>query len=172
MNLLDIILLIFLLFGFVRGLWSGLFVALASFVSLLAGIFIAIKFSSFTATFLRDNFSTEWQHLEIIAFAITFVIVVITIMLLAKILTKIADFSGLGWLNKVLGGVFGVLKTLLILSIFLHFFQKINQNNLLVSEEKLKESLLYQPVSEVSEMIFPTLSQWFDTVKTQVQEPV
>src|SRR5690606_41924175 len=109
---------------------------LASFISLLAGIFVAIKFSSFTAGFLRDSLSKEWEHIEIIAFAITFVAVVIGITLLAKIFTKIADFSGLGWINKILGGVFGLLKIVLILSVFLHFFEKINENNALVRSEE------------------------------------
>ncbi|SRR5690554_4602778 len=165
MNLLDITLLTLLLISFIRGLWSGFFVSLASFISLLAGIFVAIKFSSFTAGFLRDSLSKEWEHIEIIAFAITFVAVVIGITLLAKIFTKIADFSGLGWINKILGGVFGVLKTVLILSVVLHFFQKINQSHSLITKEKLEESILYQPVSEVSEIIFPKLTEWFNNIK-------
>lgn len=166
MNILDIILLVFLLFGFIRGLWSGFFVSLASFISLLAGVFIAIKFSSFTAEILRNHLSQEGKYLEIIAFAITFIAVVIGIMLLAKVFTKIADFSGLGWINKILGGVFGLLKTILILSVFLHFFEKINQNHVLISEEALQESMLYEPVSEISEIIFPTLTGWFDNLKS------
>ena|SRR5690606_12799082 len=166
MNVFDIILLAFLLFGFIRGLWSGFFVSLASFISILVGIFIAVKFSSLTANFLRDNLSQDWKHIEIIAFAITFIAVVIGIALLAKVFTKIADFSGLGWINKILGGVFGLLKIVLILSVFLHFFEKINENNALVSEKTLQESILYRPISEVSEIIFPTLSDWFEKIKS------
>lgn len=166
MNILDIILLAFLFFGFIRGLWSGFFVSLASLISLIVGIFVAIKFSSFTAEFLRNNLSQEWKYIEIIAFAITFITVVIGIALLAKIFTKMADFSGLGWVNKILGGVFGLLKTIVILSIFLHFFEKINQNHSWVSEEKSEESILYKPVSEISEIIFPALTEWFEHLKS------
>jgi membrane protein required for colicin V production len=166
MNVFDIILLAFLLFGFIRGFWSGFFVSLASFVSILVGIFIAIKFSSFTADILRNTFSKDWKHLEIIAFVITFIAVVIGITLLAKVFTKMADFSGLGLMNKILGGVFGLLKTLLILSVFLHFFEKLNENKTFASEETLEESFLYQPVSEISEVIFPKLTEWFDEIKS------
>src|SRR5690606_11979068 len=129
MNVFDIILLAFLLLGFIRGFWSGFFVCLSSFVSMLVGIFIAMKFSSFTSDILRNTFFKDWKHLEIIAFVITFIAVVIGITLLAKVFTKMADFSGLGLMNKILGGVFGLLKTVLILSVLLLFFEKVNQNN-------------------------------------------
>lgn len=167
MNIFDIVLLVFILIGSLRGLWNGFFVTLASFISVLVGIYIAIKFSSFTADVLRSNIAKNWEHLEIIAFAITFIVIVVSITLLAKIFSKIADFSGLGIFNKLLGGLLGLLKTILILSVMLHFFQKVNQNYSLVAKETLDTSLLYQPISEISDVIFPTLSEWFDTLKNE-----
>ena len=171
MNFLDIFLAAVLLFGLVRGLWKGFFVELASFVSLIIGIFIAIKFSGFTADFLRKESESDSHYIEIAAFAITFILVVVGIILLAKVFTKIADFTALGWLNRLLGGIFGLLKMLFILSVLLHFFQKINFNGNLVSEEKLNESVLYNPVKETSEFIFPVLSDWFDKAKEEIILP-
>lgn len=171
MNFLDIILATILLYGLVKGLWKGFFVEFASLISLLLGIYLAIRFSGFTATFIRENFSAESEYLEITAFAITFLMVVISIVLLAKVFTKIADFASLGWINRLLGGVFGLIKTIFILSVFLHFFQKINAKNTFFSEEKLNESLLYHPVVKTSEFVFPIISEWFDKATEEVQIP-
>lgn|SRR5690606_7427746 len=171
MNFLDLILAVILLYGLIKGLWKGLFVELASLISLLLGVYLSIKFSGFTADFIREKFSSDSEYLEIIAFAITFILVVIGVVLLAKVFTKIADFSGLGWVNRLFGALFGLIKMIFILSIFLHFFQKINANGALVSEEKLNQSVLYNPVVKASEFVFPTISGWFDKAKEEIQLP-
>lgn len=167
MNFIDIILGTILVFGLIRGVWNGFFVELASFISLLIGIFIAIKFSGFVADYIRENLSSESQYIEIIAFAITFILVIVGVILLAKTFTKLASFTGLGWINRLLGGVFGLLKMLFILSIALHFFQKINKNDMLVTHQKKEDSILYQPIVRASELVFPILTLWFDKVKEE-----
>ena len=122
MNVLDIILAALLLFGLVRGFMKGLFVEVASLVALIAGVYGAIHFSNFAAEFLQSK--TEWNEktINITAFAITFVVIILTISLAGKALTKLADFAALGILNKLLGGVFGALKIGLILSVFTNCF--------------------------------------------------
>ena len=108
-----------ILFGLVRGFMKGLFVEVASLVALIAGVYGAIHFSNFAAEFLQTK--TEWteQTINITAFAITFVIIVLAIGLAGKALTKLADFAALGIINKLAGGAFGALKIALILSVVL-----------------------------------------------------
>ncbi|HUH51523.1 MAG TPA: CvpA family protein [Flavobacterium sp.] len=165
MNFIDIIIATILAFGLIRGAWNGFFVELASFVSLIIGVFIAIKFSGFVADYIRENLFSESQYIEIIAFAITFILVIVGIVLLAKTFTKLASFTGLGWINRLLGGVFGLLKMLFIVSIVLHFFQKINKNDTLITEQSKQDSVLYAPVVKASELVFPILTDWFAKVK-------
>lgn len=171
MNFLDILIGALLVYGLIKGIWKGLFVELASLLSLLLGIFVAVKFSGFTADFIRENFLTDSEYIEIIAFAGTFLLVVIAIVLLAKVFTRMANFASLGWINRMFGGVFGLLKMVLILSVLLHFFQKTNQNEALISEEKLDQSVLYHPVKQTSEFIFPVLAEWFDKAKQEIGLP-
>jgi len=90
-------------------------------------------------------------------------------MLLAKIFTRIVSFANLGWINRLLGAVFGLAKVIFILSISIHFFQKINTNEIFVSEEKTDESVLYNPIVEISEYVFPIVSDWFDRVTEEEQ---
>jgi membrane protein required for colicin V production len=63
------------------------------------------------------------QTIQITAFILTLILVVIGVHLLAKIFTKIADFAFLGWVNKLAGGIFSVLKTALLIGIFLNLVQ-------------------------------------------------
>jgi len=170
MNFLDIVILVLLLLGIVQGLWKGFFVEIASLLSLVLGVFIAIKFSGYTADWIRENYSNDSEHLEIIAFTLTFLAVLIGVILLGKVFTRLADFSGLGWINRLLGAVFGLLKMAFVLSITLHYFGKFNTNNFLVSEEKLSESKLYQPLLNVSDTLFPVLTDWFNQVKGEKEE--
>lgn len=155
MATIDIILAALLLFGFVRGLMKGLFVELASLVSLVAGVYGAIHFSYFIGNFLKDSVDWDEKYISIVAFAITFLVIVIVISLLGKLFTKIADFASLGILNKLLGGVFGALKIGLILSVLLIVFDKLNSTIPFVNEETTEDSILYKPVKSLAPMIFP-----------------
>ncbi|MGB6267685.1 MAG: CvpA family protein [Olleya sp.] len=157
MAVIDIVLGALLLFGLVRGLFKGLFVELASIVALIAGVYGAIHFSYFVANFLMDKTSWNEKTVNITAFAITFVIIILAISLAGKALTKLADFASLGILNKLLGAVFGALKIGLILSVLLIVFEKMNNTIPFVEEEDIKESILYQPVKSLAPMIFPDI---------------
>ena len=77
MGVFDIILAALLLFGLVRGFMKGLFVEVASILALVAGIYGAIHFSNFAADFLQSRFDWNEKAINITAFAITFVIIVL-----------------------------------------------------------------------------------------------
>jgi membrane protein required for colicin V production len=157
MSILDIILSVLLLFGLVRGFMKGFFVEIASLVALIAGVYGAIHFSYFAATFLESKVSWDEKYINITAFAITFVVIILIISLAGKALTKLADFAALGILNKLLGGVFGVLKIGLILSVVLMVFSRMNRSIPFVSQDELKDSVLYEPLRSLAPLIFPNV---------------
>ena len=157
MSIIDIVLAALLLFGFIRGLFKGLFVEIASLVALVLGVYGAIHFSYFAADLLESKVDWNEKTINIVAFAITFVIIVLAISLAGKALTKLADFAALGILNKLLGGVFGALKIGLILSVLLIVFNKLNNTLPFMEKEDLEESVLYKPVKSLAPMIFPNL---------------
>lgn len=166
MSIIDIVLAALLLFGFVRGLFKGFFVEVASLVALILGVYGAIHFSGFAAEFLESKFEWEEKTINIVAFAITFVVIVFVIGLAGKALTKLADFAALGLINKLLGGVFGGLKVALILSVLLGVFDKMNNTLPFMEEEDLEKSSLYEPVKSVAPMILPNL------IKSATEEEV
>ena len=157
MSIIDIVLGALLLFGLIRGTMKGLFVEIASLFALVLGVFGAIHFSYFVADLIESKVDWDEKTMNIVAFATTFVIIVLAISLAGKALTKLADFAALGMLNKLLGGVFGALKIGLILSVLLIVFNKLNKTLPFMEEEELEESILYKPVKSLAPMIFPTL---------------
>ena len=161
MSIVDIILGCLILYAIYRGLKNGLFVELASFLSLIIGIYVTIKFSSIMRDFLVNSMSWSPKYISIVAFALTFLAVVAGIHLLAKVFTGITSFAYLGWLNKLAGAVFSVLKTIVALSIVLNLFQKINVNGIIASKETLDASVFYNPIQEISAYIFPSLEKLF-----------
>ncbi len=169
MSFIDIVFAVILGFAVYKGLKNGLFVEVASFFALIAGIYLSIKFSHLMGAILGETFAS-WnpKYIEITAFVITFLIVVVGIHLLAKIITKIADFAYLGWINKLAGVVFSLLKTILALSVVLFIFEKININNRLLSEEKQEASIFYNPIKEISTLIYPSIEEWYSSIKSEV----
>ncbi len=166
MSFFDLLLAAVLLYGFIQGFRQGLFTAFASLISLVIGIILAIKFSHLVRSVIENHVSWNPKYIEVTAFGLTFILVVVGIILLAKLFTGIASFAQMGWLNTIAGGVFGILKMALILSILLNLFQKININNYFLSQETMDKSLFYNPIQETSKMIFPSIQEWYEAFKT------
>ena len=157
MNYIDLILLILLLWSAYRGFKNGLIIEAASLAALILGIFGAIRFSGLTADILVTKFGWETQYLSLIAFAITFVIIVILVHLLAHAIDKLVKAIALGFINRILGILFGILKTAFILSIILVILNTIDRKTHFLPEDKIDESLLYRPISNFAPAIFPFL---------------
>src|ERR1700712_1879607 len=109
MNYLDIVLAIFLVSGLINGVKNGFFVELASLVSVLLGIYIAIKCSYLMKAYLEHHVSWNPKTIQFAFFAFTFLLVIVAVSLLAKFLTGVANFASLGIFNKLLGGIFGMM---------------------------------------------------------------
>ena len=166
MVIIDIIFGALLCWALYKGTKNGLFVELGGLIALIAGVYFALKFSNQVGAWLQEQVSWNEKYVSVVAFAITFIAVVFAVRLLAKLLTKIVDFAFLGWINKLAGGVFSMLKTVLILSVLIVFFEKINDDNWLLKQETIDKSVLYSPTKEVAAFIYPELEKWYEELKT------
>jgi membrane protein required for colicin V production len=157
MNSVDIILSIILLYGAIRGFFRGFFAELASLIGFIAGIFIAVYFSYILSDFLSERVSWNIQFVNLIAFAITFIIVVFTISLAGKFITGLLNFAALGFLNKILGACFGLLKLAFIISVIIMFFGAVNEEIEIVEQETLERSILYPHVKALGPLLLPAI---------------
>lgn len=157
MGVIDIVLGAVILFGLVRGFMKGLFIEVASLVALVAGVYGAIHFSNFASDFLYSKVDWNEKTINIVAFAVTFIVIILAIALAGKALTKLANFAALGVINKLLGAVFGALKLALILSVLLIVFDRFNDTIAFTDDATLDESILYKPVKSLVPMVFPDI---------------
>jgi len=157
MNIIDIILGTLLLIGLTRGLSKGLFVSLASLIALASGIYFAVHFSHIVGSYISESVAWSESTVNLTAFAITFILIILGVSLAGKILTKIADFAALGMINTLLGGLFGVLKMAFIASVIFMIINGLNQKITFIEKETLDGSTLYAPVSKIAPVILPNI---------------
>jgi len=162
MNLFDIILACFLLFGLINGFRKGLFIEITSLLGLVLGVYGAIHFSHYLADILKSRVSWELSMIQLVAFAGTFIVILLSLVFLGKALTKIAETIALGSFNKILGAVFGGVKYALIASIVLLVFDQFNNTIKFVDVVKVEESRLYKPVKGFAQAIFPKMVKVID----------
>jgi membrane protein required for colicin V production len=158
-SFIDIVLGLLLLYGLFKGVKNGLLVEIASIIALVAGLYGAIHFSYIVGNYLASHWEWNERTMSLLSFIITFFIIVIAVITAAKLLTKIAEMAMLGLLNKIAGGIFGLLKVAIILGAFLIFLESVNRNLRLVNEESKAESVLYQPIRNLGELVFSAVIQ-------------
>lgn len=149
MSYIDIALCIPVVWGLYKGFTKGLIIQLASLVALGLGIYGAITFSSVIAEYIKTNIEIGYNYVSIIAFAITFLIIVIGIHFLGKAIEKLLKMVALGFFNKLVGALFGGLKMTLILSALIFLVEMVNSTIPIIPAETKEKSLLYDPLSKV-----------------------
>jgi membrane protein required for colicin V production len=114
-SLLDWVLLLVLLFSSVRAAMRGLVLELFWLVGSVVGLFVACELYDIPAPLLQSI-----THSLALAHALSFLLIVFGVMLLAgfigRMLSRSVRFVGLGWLDSVAGGLFGLLRGVLIIS--------------------------------------------------------
>lgn len=163
MNIIDIILIVPIVWFAYQGFRKGFIIELASLVALILGIYAALYFSGYASDFLKNNLNLSGEYLPVLSFILTLVVVVVFVYMIGKILEKFIDIIALGFLNKLAGIFFGVLKGAVIISIVLLIINHFNEK--LISTEKKQESFLYGPISVIAPML------WHSFENLNIQEP-
>jgi membrane protein required for colicin V production len=168
MSTLDIILVIFLFYFAYKGFTNGFIISIATLVGLVLGFYAASHFSEFTANWLQHDMGLKSSNIKLIAYIVTFVIVVVLIFLLGRFLTGIVKTVGLGIVNRLAGALLGIAKGMLIASLLFLLFSKIDPHQSLFTAQHKKGSVLYKPVSAVAPAVIPLIKKY----TTQVQEMI
>jgi len=168
-NLLDLILLIPLLLFAFQGYKKGIIIEVATLVALILGIYAALFFSDYTANLLTGSFNINKEYLNIIAFIVTFVGVLILVLLLGKVLEKVVNLLLLGFINKLAGALFGILKGALLLSILIFLINYFDVNASIIKKEARKESLLYKNIEPIAPWIYEKFN--LQELKENIPDP-
>ncbi len=144
MNSIDIFILIFIAFFFTRGLFRGFVIELTALIGLVLGYFIAISYVGIISTFVLTQFpDLPASAVKIIGFAVLFIATNIVLKLVAQMVTKTLKFAMLGWLNRWLGGVFALIKSVIILCIIVLIIDFLPFSETALGNEEVQGSQLY-----------------------------
>ena len=116
MNPFDILIIVILGYSLVRGLFRGLVKELSSIVGVLGGFYAAYTYYNVLAGLL-SRLIHDISYLNILSFLIIFCGVLIIVGVLGVIIKYLLNIAFLGWIDRIGGVVFGVLKGVLIVSI-------------------------------------------------------
>ena len=95
--------------------------------------------------------------LNIAGFAVVLVAALLGVLLVAKLVTKVAEMASLGWLNRVLGLAFAIASPALVLGLVFILLETLNGQLELVKSPILEESVLYGPLKDLGYTVFPYL---------------
>ena len=158
MNYIDIILVIPVIWFAYHGFKRGFVIEAASLTALILGIYAALYFSGYAEEFLVNNLSMAPKYIPVVSFIITFIVIVFLVYSVGKILEKLIDIVALGFVNKLVGGVFGLLKGAVFLSIILLIINHFNFD--LISSEKKNDSMLYAPIEGIAPLLWDSVKDW------------
>jgi len=156
MTILDIIILLALVAAFTFGVMKGIIRQVFGLLALFLGVYCAFKFSHWAGAYIAQWFHTSEELTKGIAFALTFIVVVVGVILFGRLVARLISFAALGLVDKILGGVFGVLKFVAILCVLLYIVQHFDAQFHFLSAE-IKQSFSYQFFDTVTKMAFPYL---------------
>jgi membrane protein required for colicin V production len=159
MNAIDIVILVPVLWGFWRGFMKGAIMEAAMFAAFFLGVWGGLHLSDKAADLIHEWTGSESAYIPLISFALVFVLILIGVFAIAKLVERVAEGAALGIVNKLLGGVFGSLKYLLLLSVLFFVIDSVSKKMEIVPEKMKEGSLLYKPVASIAPLIIPGISK-------------
>jgi membrane protein required for colicin V production len=147
--LIDILFLIALILGVIRGIQRGFIIAIFSIIAIIIGLAAALKLSAVAAGHLNNSVNISSRWLPVISFLVVFVVVVLLVRLGANILQKTVEIAFLGWLNRLGGAMLYVLLYTIVFSVLLFFAVQLH----LIKGETIAASNTYSWIKPVGPYI-------------------
>ena len=123
MNEVDTAILVVTVLSFIFGLWRGLVNEVLSLVTWIAALLVARIYSEYLAGLLLNYLENDSVR-YVTAFALIFVIVMMLGTLLNRMLSKLLTITGFKFVDRLLGGVFGIARGLIIV-LFVAFISSV-----------------------------------------------
>lgn len=152
---LDIILSICLAASVIQGLVKGFTDQIIALVSIILGTWAAFKFSDLACGWAAPYLHMSGQVLHVIVFILMIIAVIVVMHLLGKVIKASIKFVMLGWLDRLLGAVFALLKATLTIGILIILFNTLNTSFHIVDETVMEKSVLYSPIKRIAYGVFP-----------------
>lgn len=161
MGTIDLIILACFLPAVVIGLKDGIVRQIVALAALVLGLYLSVKFSATMGHWITERWHLEPFWVKVLSFSVIFIAVALVLNLLGKLLEKVIKITMLGWLNRLLGLVFALITTALIVGTLIYVLNSANGLLEFIPEERIAESRLYKPLLHLVETVFPHLKSLF-----------
>ncbi len=164
-NYVDIAILICFIPAIFVGISKGLVRQLASFIALVAGIWGGWHFSGLVSQFISKILpSLNSNTISIISFALIFIFIVIIVNYIGYLSSKLIRVVLLGWLDRLLGLFFAILKFSFIISITIYLLESLDKIYHFLPQKDISESAIYSAISSLTLYIFPFIKELQDII--------
>lgn len=147
---LDIILFLPILYGLIRGLLRGFARELTSILAIVAGLVASKLWAPTFAVRTAEVVNMPDWVARTLAYVLLFVGVTLLCQLLGRVLQKVLRAISLGWLDKLLGAIFGGMKWALIVSVLLNLLTLADPYYEVIRQEAKQHSRLYAPIHKIA----------------------
>src|ERR1700689_2420732 len=110
MNLLDLLLVIVIGISVATGFMAGFARVGVGFIATISGLLFGFWYYNVPAEWLRDHWTMSANLSNMLGFFVVFLMFLSAGAMIRKLLSKLFKWTGLGWLDRLLGGVFGLLR--------------------------------------------------------------
>lgn len=170
MSWLDILILLPLLIGLVRGLMKGLIVEVSSIVAILLGFFGAKYWSAAFASWLMQQFDWSETACIVVAYALLFAGIALGLNIVARLLSKLFQKIQLGWLNRLLGGIFGTAKWGIVIVALVLCVHNLDKQFQFIQPELREKSVVYTTITPYAEEAWEEIKAQVETQKVTDKE--
>lgn len=113
MNWIDLVLALVIACSIIAGFSAGFARVAVGFAAMILGIFFGFWFYGIVAGYFID-YVTSRAIANLIGFFVILALVLIAGAVVGRILAKFFKWAGLSWLDRLMGGAFGLLRGFLI----------------------------------------------------------
>jgi len=166
MNWLDLLILICVAAGLIKGLFVGAIKQVISVVALLAAIFCSGKVAVPLQEYLLNCSSVTQMCSERFiywgSYILAFVIIIFLFHWLGILLHSAIKMTPVGGLNHLLGGLLGGFKWVIFLSLLFVLLTTFDPNYKIINEQTRQESVLFDKIHAVVPAIYPFIKNQID----------
>ncbi|MDR0427070.1 MAG: CvpA family protein [Dysgonamonadaceae bacterium] len=164
LNRIDIIILICVLIGSIKGLFDGIINQAVALFALAGGIL----FAGLLAKPIKELFlllpekTLSMNIIDGLSYVSAFAAIMTGILLLGKIVSIVVNLTPIAVLNKLTGFIAGGFLWILLLSLILNLTATFDTRSTLITKEAQQHSRFYEPVKAVVPTIYPFIKDYFN----------
>lgn len=169
-NWIDLLLSSLFVYGSVIGFKRGLIREIGSLLGIIISILSVYHFSKQLSNLIQSFLNLTPTISYVASGMIIFLTSIYLVSYISKLITKALNIVALGFLNRISGLIFGLLKWIVVMSslVFLInkilFFSGVSEQ---FKSDEMESSIIYDPLSEIGQFIFESieyesLGEWRD----------